>query len=158
MDYSAPVGFRLAAKHPERVSAIIVKNGNAYDEGIAKFWDPIKVYFKTGAPAERESIRWLMLAKTTLWQYTNGAPDTSLVNPDARTLDQVFLDRPGNQEIPLDLSYDYRTNIPLYPEWQAYFRQYKPPMLIVWEKNDEISISRGAAPLRRDIPNAETYV
>jgi pimeloyl-ACP methyl ester carboxylesterase len=158
MDYGAPVGFRLAAKHPDRVTAIIVQNGNAYDEGIGKFWDPIKAYWKTGASTEREGIRWLMLPKTTLWQYTNGFKDTSLVSPDARTLDQLFLDRPGNQEIQLDLFYDYRTNIPLYPQWQAYFRKYKPPMLIVWGKNDEIFLAAGAEPFRRDIPNVEIHM
>jgi pimeloyl-ACP methyl ester carboxylesterase len=158
MDYGAPVGFRLAAKHPDRVTAIIVQNGNAYDEGIGKFWDPIKAYWKTGSSKEREGIRWLMLPKTTLWQYTNGFKDTSLVSPDARTLDQLFLDRPGNQEIQLDLFYDYRTNIPLYPQWQAYFRKYKPPMLIVWGKNDEIFLAAGAEPFRRDIPNVEIHM
>jgi pimeloyl-ACP methyl ester carboxylesterase len=158
MDYGAPVGFRLAAKHPDRVTAIIVQNGNAYDEGIGKFWDPIKAYWKTGAPKEREGIRWLMLPKTTLWQYSNGFRDTSLVSPDARTLDQLFLDRPGNEEIQLDLFYDYRTNIPLYPQWQAYFRKYKPPMLIVWGKNDEIFIAAGAEPFKRDIPGVEIHM
>jgi pimeloyl-ACP methyl ester carboxylesterase len=158
MDYGAPVGFRLAAKHPDRISAIIVQNGNAYDEGIGKFWDPIKAYWQTGAPKEREGIRWLMSPKTTLWQYSNGFKDTSLVSPDARTLDQLFLDRPGNQEIQLDLFYDYRTNIPLYPQWQAYFRQYKPPMLIVWGKNDEIFLAPGAEAFKRDIPNVEIHM
>lgn len=158
MDYGAPVGFRLAARHPDKVTAIIVQNGNAYDEGIGKFWDPIKAYWKTGAPQEREGIRWLMSAKATLWQYTNGIKDTSLVSPDARTLDQELLDRPGNQEIQLDLFYDYRTNIPLYPQWQAYFRKYHPPMLIVWGKNDEIFIAAGAEPYKRDIPNVEIHM
>ncbi len=158
MDYGAPVGFRLAAKHPDRITAIIVQNGNAYNEGIGKFWDPIKAYWETGANKEREGIRWLMLPKTTLWQYSNGFKDTSLVSPDARTLDQLFLDRPGNQEIQLDLFYDYRTNIPLYPQWQAYFRKYKPPMLIVWGKNDEIFLAAGAEPFKRDIPKVEIHM
>lgn len=158
MDYGAPVGFRLATMHPERVSAFLVQNGNAYDEGIGSFWDPIKVYWKTAAPKEREAIRWLMLSKTTLWQYFNGVKDASLVSPDALKLDQAFLDRPGNQEIQLDLFYDYRTNIPLYPGWQAYFRKYKPPMLIVWGQNDEIFIAPGAAPYTRDIPDAEVHM
>jgi pimeloyl-ACP methyl ester carboxylesterase len=158
MDYGAPVGFRLATMHPERVSAFLVQNGNAYDEGIGKFWDPIKAYWKTAAPKEREAIRWLMLSKTTQWQYFNGVKDASLVSPDALKLDQDFLDRPGNQEIQLDLFYDYRTNIPLYPGWQAYFRKYKPPMLIVWGQNDEIFIAPGAAPYTRDIPDAEVHM
>jgi pimeloyl-ACP methyl ester carboxylesterase len=158
MDYGAPVGFRLATMHPERVSAFLVQNGNAYDEGIGGFWDPIKAYWKTGAPKEREGIRWLMLSKTTQWQYFNGVKDVSLVSPDARKLDQDFLDRPGNQEIQLDLFYDYRTNIPLYPSWQSYFRKYKPPMLIMWGQNDEIFIAPGAAPYKRDIPDAEVHM
>jgi pimeloyl-ACP methyl ester carboxylesterase len=158
MDYGAPVGFRLATMHPDRVTAIVVQNGNAYDEGIGSFWDGIKAYWKTGAPKEREAIRWLMLAKTTHWQYTNGVKDVTLVSPDAATVDQVFLDRPGNQEVQLDLFYDYRTNIPLYPEWQAYFRKYQPPMLIVWGQNDEIFIAPGAKPYQRDIPSAEIHM
>jgi pimeloyl-ACP methyl ester carboxylesterase len=158
MDYGAPVGFRLASHNPDKITALIVQNGNAYDEGIGPFWDPIKAYWNTNASKEREGIRWLMLAKTTLWQYTNGVKDTTLVSPDARTLDQVFLDRPGNQEIQLDLFYDYRTNIPLYPQWQAYFRKYQPPMLIVWGKNDEIFIAPGAAPYKRDLPRAEIHM
>jgi len=106
MDYGAPVGFRLATMHPDRVSAFLVQNGNAYDEGIGSFWDPIKAYWKTGAPQEREGIRWLMTAKATQWQYFNGVKDPSLVSPDAPGIDQSFLDRPGNQEIQLDLFYD----------------------------------------------------
>lgn len=158
MDYGAPVGFRLATMHPERVTAFLVQNGNAYDEGIGKFWDPIKAYWKTGAPKEREGIRWLMSSKATQWQYYNGVKDASLVSPDAAKVDQAFLDRPGNQEIQLDLFYDYRTNIPLYPGWQAYFRKYKPPMLIIWGQNDEIFIAPGAAPYRRDMPDAEVHM
>jgi pimeloyl-ACP methyl ester carboxylesterase len=158
MDYGAPVGFRLATMHPDRVTAFLVQNGNAYKEGIGSFWDPIKAYWKTGAPKEREGIRWLMTAKATHWQYFNGVKDASLVSPDAPRMDQSFLDRPGNQEIQLDLFYDYRTNIPLYPGWQAYFRKYKPPMLIVWGQNDEIFIAPGAEPYKRDIPEAEVHM
>jgi pimeloyl-ACP methyl ester carboxylesterase len=158
MDYGGPVGFRLASKHPERVSALIVQNGNAYDEGIGPFWDPIKAYWATGAVKEREAIRWLMLAKTTHWQYYNGVKDESLVDPDAATVDQVFLDRPGNQEVQLDLFYDYRTNIPLYPQWQAFLRDRKPPTLVVWGKNDEIFVAGGAAPFKRDIPGTEVHM
>ncbi|WP_064749999.1 alpha/beta fold hydrolase [Lysobacter antibioticus] len=154
MDYGAPVGFRLAVAHPQRVSAIVVQNGNAYDEGIAGFWDPIKAYWRSGAPAEREALRWLTSAKATQWQYTNGVRDVSLVSRDAWTHDQAGLDRPGNQEIQLDLFYDYRTNLPLYPQWQRYFRERKPPMLVLWGRNDEIFVAAGAAPYRRDNPNA----
>ena len=158
MDYGAPVGFRLAAKYPEKVTAIIIQNGNAYDEGLLGFWDPIKAYWKTGASKEREGLRFLTQAKATYWQYTNGVPDTSLVSPDARTVDQALMDRPGNADIQLDMLYDYRTNPPLYPQWQAYFRAHKPPTLIVWGKNDEIFPPAGAWPYKRDPPNVEIHM
>lgn len=158
MDYGAPVGFRLATANPDKVTALIVQNGNAYDEGIAGFWDPIKAYWRTGDAGEREAIRWLTTIKATIWQYTNGVRDPSLVSPDAWTLDQALLDRPGNQEIQLDLFYDYRTNIPLYPRWQAYFRKRTPPTLVLWGKNDEIFVAPGAAPYQRDNPKAEVHM
>lgn len=158
MDYGAPIGFRLASKDPERVTALIVQNGNAYDEGLQEFWDPIKAYWTTGGSTEREAIRWLTSIKATKWQYTNGVKDVSLVSPDTWTVDQALLDRPGNAEIQLDLFYDYRTNIPLYPQWQAYFRKDKPPTLIVWGQNDAIFVAAGAAPYRRDIPDAEVHL
>jgi pimeloyl-ACP methyl ester carboxylesterase len=158
MDYGAPVGFRLAAKHPDRVTALIIQNGNAYDEGLLTFWDPIKAYWKTGAPKEREGLRFLTQAKATYWQYTNGVPDTSLVSPDARTVDQALMDRPGNAEIQLDMLYDYRTNPPLYPQWQAYFRAHRPPTLIVWGKNDQIFPPAGAWPYKRDLPAVEIHM
>ncbi len=158
MDYGAPVGFRLATMNPERVSAFIVQNGNAYNEGIERFWDPIKAYWKSGDTKEREAIRWLMTMKATYWQYHNGVKDQSLLDPNAWTVDQALLDRPGNQEVQLDLFYDYRTNIPLYPQWQAYFRARKPPMLIVWGQNDEIFVAAGAEPYRRDLPGAEIHM
>lgn len=158
MDYGAPVGFRLADRNQDRVQALIVQNGNAYSEGIAEFWDPIKAYWTTGASAEREAIRWLTSIKATKWQYTNGVGRTSLVSPDAWTLDQYGLDRPGNQEIQLDLFYDYRTNLPLYPKWQSYFRQKRPPTLVVWGRNDAIFVAPGAAPYKRDNPDAELHL
>jgi pimeloyl-ACP methyl ester carboxylesterase len=158
MDYGAPIGFRLAAKNPEKVTAIVIQNGNAYDEGLLSFWDPIKAYWKTGAPKEREALRFLTQAKATYWQYTNGVPDTSLVSPDARTVDQALMDRPGNADIQLDMLYDYRTNPPLYPQWQAYFRAHQPPTLIVWGKNDEIFPPAGAWPYKRDLPNVEIHM
>ena len=158
MDYGAPVGFRLASKNPERVTALIVQNGNAYNEGLEQFWDPIKAYWGTGGSTEREAIRWLTSLAATKWQYTNGVKDVSFVSPDTWTMDQVLLDRPGNAEIQLDLFYDYRTNIPLYPKWQAYFREHKPSTLVVWGKNDAIFVAAGAAPYQRDIPNAEVHL
>lgn len=158
MDYGAPVGFRLASKHPERVSALVVQNGNAYDEGLDTFWDPIRAYWTDPSPQRREALRGQTTLDATKWQYTNGLGDLSLASPDAWTVDQVFLDRPGNQEIQLDLFYDYRTNPPLYPKWQAYFRAYKPPTLVVWGKNDAIFVAAGAAPFKRDNPAAEVHL
>lgn len=158
MDYGAPVGFRLATAAPDRVTALIVQNGNAYDEGIAGFWDPIKSYWRTGASQEREAIRWLTSLKATTWQYTNGVKDLSLVSPDPILLDQALLDRPGNQEIQLDLFYDYRNNLPLYGAWQSYFRAKRPPTLVIWGKNDEIFVAPGAAPYKRDNPAAEIHM
>jgi pimeloyl-ACP methyl ester carboxylesterase len=158
MDYGAPVGFRLAAKNPEKVTALIIQNGNAYDEGLLAFWDPIKAYWKSGAAKDREALRFLTQAKATYWQYTNGVPDTSLVSPDARTVDQALMDRAGNAEIQLDMLYDYKTNPPLYPQWQAYFRAHKPPTLIVWGKNDEIFPPAGAWPYKRDLPQVEIHM
>ena len=140
------------------MTALIVQNGNAYNEGLEKFWDPIKAYWSTGGSTEREAIRWLTSLAATKWQYTNGVKDASLVSPDTWTMDQTFLDRPGNAEIQLDLFYDYRTNIPLYPQWQAYFREHKPATLVVWGKNDAIFVAAGAAPYKRDIPNADIHL
>ena len=159
MDYGAPVGFRLAVKHPERVTAFVVQNGNAYEEGFGHpFWDDIMAYWKTGGAKEREAIRWLTTLKATYWQYTNGYKDLSLISPDAWTLDQALLDRGGNAEIQLDLLYDYRTNVPLYPSWHEYFSTFKPPMLITWGANDEIFPASGAAPYKRHLPDAEIHL
>jgi pimeloyl-ACP methyl ester carboxylesterase len=157
MDYGAPVGFRIASKNPQKITALIVQNGNAYNEGIEAFWDPIKTYWKTNANSDREAIRWLTSLKATNWQYTNGVNDLSLVSPDTWTFDQALLDRPGNADIQLDLFYDYRTNLPLYSQWQAYFKKYQPPTLVVWGKNDAIFVDAGAAPYQRDIPSAEVH-
>lgn len=158
MDYGAPVGFRLAEANPDKVTALIIQNGNAYVEGLGEFWDPVKAYWQTGGSTEREALRWLTSAKATQWQYTNGVKDASLVSPDTWTMDQALLDRPGNAEIQLDLFYDYRTNIPLYPQWQAYFREYAPPALVIWGENDAIFIAAGAMPYQRDLPGAETHL
>lgn len=159
MDYGAPVGFRLAMKDPSRVLGFVVQNGNAYQAGFGSpFWDAIMVYWETGAAKDREAIRWLTTMKATEWQYRNGVKDMTLVSPDAATVDQALLDRPGNAEIQLDLFYDYRTNVPLYPAWQAYFREKKPPMLVVWGRNDDIFVSPGAAPYLADNPNAEIHM
>jgi pimeloyl-ACP methyl ester carboxylesterase len=158
MDYGAPVGFRLAAANPDKVSALVVQNGNAYEEGIAGFWDPIKAYWRTGAAAERDALRATFGVEATRWQYTHGVADVSLVSPDTVKVDQAFLDRPGNNEIQLDLFYDYRNNLPLYVEWQEYFREHRPPTLVMWGRNDEIFVVAGAAPYARDNPRAEIHL
>lgn len=159
MDYGAPVGFRLASAHPERIDALIVQNGNAYMEGIGAFWDPIKALWKDNSEANREVIRKAALTlEGTRWQYLDGVPDPTLVSPDTYTLDQAYLDRPGNNDIQLAMIYDYRSNLPKYPEWQAYFRKHRPPTLVVWGKNDKIFLAAGAEPYRRDNPNAEVHL
>jgi pimeloyl-ACP methyl ester carboxylesterase len=158
MDYGAPVGYRLALKHPEKVSALIVQNGNAYAEGLKEFWDPIKAYWADGSIAHREALNFLVIPATTKFQYTDGVKDLSRIDPDNWLHDQVLLDRPGNRDIQLDLFHDYGSNVPLYPEFQAFFREYKPPTLIVWGKNDKIFPADGAGPYLRDLPEAEMHL
>jgi pimeloyl-ACP methyl ester carboxylesterase len=145
-DYGAPVGYRIAAKHPERVQALIVQNGNAYEEGLDnKFWEPVKAYWKDKSEANADALRKLLTVDATKWQYTNGVRNVETISPDNWIVDQSLLDRPGNKDIQLQLFYDYGSNPPLYPKWQAYFRQYQPPTLIVWGKNDEIFPAEGAS-------------
>jgi pimeloyl-ACP methyl ester carboxylesterase len=158
MDYGAPVGYRLALKHPERVSALIVQNGNAYDEGLKAFWDPIKLYWADGSAAHREALSSLVAPETTKFQYTDGVEDVSRIDPDNWVHDQALLDRPGNKDIQLDLFHDYGTNVPLYPKFQAFFRESKPPTLIVWGRNDKIFPADGAGPYLRDLPHAELHL
>lgn len=160
MDYGAPVGFRLAVARPDRVTALIVQNGNAYDEGLGEFWNPIRAYWASGSSTDREALRWLTSADATRWQYQNGVPAdrADRLNPDAWTMDQAGLDRPGNQEIQLDLFKDYGSNPPLYPAWQAWMRDRRPPTLVVWGRNDEIFLAAGAEPYRRDNPQAEVHL
>jgi pimeloyl-ACP methyl ester carboxylesterase len=158
MDYGAPVGWRLALKHPDRVAGFIVQNGNAYDEGLKGFWDPIKAYWADGSDASRKALLPLLTLETTIFQYTDGVSDRTRVSPDNWVHDQALLDRPGNNDIQLDLFYDYRTNLPLYPKVQAYFREFKPPMLIVWGKNDVIFPADGAYPYKGDLPDVETHL
>jgi pimeloyl-ACP methyl ester carboxylesterase len=158
MDYGAPVGYRLALKHPERVSALIVQNGNAYEEGLKAFWDPIKAYWADGSDAHRRALDFLVLPETTKFQYTDGVKDVSRIDPDNWGHDQALLDRPGNRDIQLDLFLDYGTNVPLYPKFQAFFRERKPPALIVWGRNDTIFPADGAGPYLRDLPDAELHL
>jgi pimeloyl-ACP methyl ester carboxylesterase len=155
MDYGAPVGYRLALKHPDRVSALIVQNGNAYDEGLKAFWDPIKAYWADGSAAHRDALNFLVVPATTKFQYTDGVRDVSRIDPDNWLHDQVLLDRPGNRDIQLDLFHDYGTNVPLYPQFQAFFRDRQPPTLIVWGRNDKIFPADGATPYLKDLPHAE---
>ena len=155
MDYGAPVGYRLALKHPERVSALIVQNGNAYDEGLKAFWDPIKAYWADGSSAHRDALNFLVIPATTKFQYTDGVSDVSRIDPDNWLHDQVLLDRPGNRDIQLDLFHDYGTNVPLYPKFQAFFRDHQPPTLIVWGRNDKIFPADGATPYLKDLPHGE---
>ena len=158
MDYGAPVGYRLALKHPERVTALVVQNGNAYVEGLGAFWDPIKAYWKDDSPARRDALNFLVAPATTKFQYVDGVSDVSRIDPDNWLHDQVLLDRPGNRDIQLDLFHDYGSNVPLYPQFQAFFRERKPPTLILWGKNDKIFPAEGAGPYLRDLPNAELHL
>jgi pimeloyl-ACP methyl ester carboxylesterase len=158
MDYGAPVGYRLALKHPERVTALVIQNGNAYEEGLGDFWKPIKAYWASGQPAQRDALREGTTLAATRSQYLGGVADRSRVDPSAWVLDQALLDRPGNVEIQLDLFYDYRTNLGLYPRFQKFFRERQPPALIVWGKNDVIFPASGARAYLKDLPHAELHL
>jgi len=158
MDYGAPVGYRLALRHPESVEALIVQNGNAYEEGLREFWDPIKKFWNDPSPENRRTLHSLVEPSSTKWQYETGVSDLTLLDPTTWVLDQMGLDQPGNDEIQLDLFYDYRTNIPLYPDFQAFFRKHQPPTLVVWGKNDFIFPAEGAPPYSRDLKNIETHM
>jgi pimeloyl-ACP methyl ester carboxylesterase len=158
MDYGAPIGYRLALRLPESVQTLVIQNGNAYDEGLAAFWDPIKKYWDNPTTENRKALHFLVEPKATKWQYENGVDDTTLLDPSTWTLDQLGLDRPGNDELQLDLFYDYRTNVPLYPKFQEFFRKYQPPALIVWGKNDYIFPAEGAVPYERDLTQVERYM
>ncbi|MDP8245281.1 MAG: alpha/beta hydrolase [Candidatus Hinthialibacter antarcticus] len=158
MDYGAPVGFRLAAKYPERIESIIVQNGNAYDEGLKEFWDPIKAFWKDRSEENANALRKLLTLDATKWQYTDGVRNPDAISPDNWRVDQPLLDRPGSQEIQLQMFYDYGSNPKLYPKWQKYFRDYQPPMLIVWGKNDYIFPADGAYPYKRDLKNVEIHL
>ena len=158
MDYGAPVGFRLALRHPEHVTALVVQNGNAYAEGLQEFWDPIKAYWASGSQEHRNVLRAATTLESTRSQYTDGVRDVSRIDPSAWLYDQARLDRPGNAEIQLDLFYDYRTNVELYPRFHEFFRERQPPTLIVWGKNDAIFPADGARAYLRDLPQAELHL
>jgi pimeloyl-ACP methyl ester carboxylesterase len=181
MDYGAPIGFRIAVNNPKQVQSLIIQNGNAYDEGLDNnFWEPIKAYWKNRKAvnvgldnpwwtnvknaykqpnmANEDALRFLLTKGATTWQYTNGVRDPARIGHDAINMDQMLLDRPGNQEIQLQMFYDYGSNPPLYPEWQAYFRKYQPATLIVWGDKDEIFPTEGAHPYKRDLNNVEMHL
>lgn len=156
-DYGAPVGFRLAVRHPERITGIVTQNGNAYEEGLTPFWDPFKKAWadpQAGTAALRAYFTW----EATQWQYTHGVPDTTLVNPDKALFDQALLDRPGNADIQLALFLDYGGNVALYPQWQEYLRTHRPPVLAVWGRNDEIFGPDGARAFAGDVPDARIHL
>jgi pimeloyl-ACP methyl ester carboxylesterase len=155
-DYGAPTGLRLAMRHPERVTAIISQNGNAYEEGLGDAWGPIRKYWSEPTEANRDVLRQNVLTfDTTRWQYTHGVADPETVAPEGYTLDIALMERPGNKEIQLDLFLDYASNVELYPKFQEYFRNSKPPLLAIWGKNDPFFIPAGAEAFRKDNPKAQ---
>jgi len=153
-DYGAPTGFRIAARHPDRITAIISQNGNAYEEGLSEGWTPIRAYWQDPSPANRDALRAFLTPETTRWQYTHGVADEALVSPDGQNLDNFYMARPGAHEVQLDLFGDYRSNVALYPSFQQYFRTHQPPFLAIWGKNDPFFLPPGAEAFKRDIPKA----
>lgn len=158
MDYGAPVGYRMFAEDPERVTGFVIQNGNAYEEGLREFWDPIKAYWADPSEANRDALRPFLTIDGTKWQFLTGVQDTTRINPDNFWHVQYLLDRPGNQEIQLDLFLDYGTNVPEYPTWQALFREHQPPALVVWGKNDPIFPDDGAYPYLEDLEDIEFHI
>ena len=154
-DYGAPTGFRLASRHPERITAIISQNGNAYVEGLSDGWNPIRAYWDDASEANRDALRAMLTPQTTYWQYTHGVADPTRVSPDGYTLDDHYLTREGSAAVQLDLFGDYKSNVALYPAFQDYFRTHKPRFLAVWGRNDPFFLPAGAEAFKRDIPGAQ---
>jgi pimeloyl-ACP methyl ester carboxylesterase len=154
-DYGAPTGFRIAMRHPERITAIVSQNGNAYEEGLSEGWNPIRAYWQDPSEANRKALRAFVAPETTRWQYTHGVSDETAVSPDGIALDNFYLSRPAADEVQLDLFGDYQSNIALYPAFHEYFREYQPPFLAVWGKNDPFFLPAGAEAFKRDIPKAD---
>ncbi|SAL66247.1 Alpha/beta hydrolase [Caballeronia terrestris] len=154
-DYGAPTGFRLALKHPERITAIVSQNGNAYEDGLSEGWNPIRAYWQAPTQANRDALRAMLTKETTTWQYTHGVSEPSALSPDGYSLDDYYLSRPGAHDIQLDLFGDYRNNVALYPAFQEYFRTHRPRFLAVWGKNDPFFLPAGAESFKRDIPDAD---
>jgi pimeloyl-ACP methyl ester carboxylesterase len=157
-DYGAPVGFRIATRHPEAIEGIVVQNGNAYVEGISPAFEPLKAFWTNRNAETEKPTRALLTADTTRFQYTHGAENPAKIRPDSYTFDQHFLDRPGNDAIQLDLFYNYTSNVALYEEWHQYFRAKRPRMLIVWGQNDPFFTVDGAKAYLADLPNAELHL
>lgn len=157
-DYGAPVGFRLAVKHPERIQAIITQNGNAYEEGLMSAWDPIRAYWENPTEENKNNLRSIFKLDFTKYQYTDGTRNPDRISPDAWNLDQFVLDRQGNDEIQLALYYDYQNNVKQYPKWQEYFRTYQPPTLVAWGKNDMFFGPKGALAFQNDIKDCDVHL
>jgi len=158
MDYGAPVGYRLAAKHPDKIDSLIVQNGNAYEEGLGEFWEPLRAYWMDPNEKNKNALKKFLTMEATRWQYTHGVRNENAISPDNWIHDQLLLDRPGNNEIQLQLFYDYKSNPPLYPQWQEYFRKYQPPTLVVWGRNDIIFPKEGAIPYQHDLKNIQIHL
>ncbi|MFT5730040.1 MAG: pimeloyl-ACP methyl ester carboxylesterase [Desulforhopalus sp.] len=158
MDYGAPIGFRLASKHPERIESLIVQNGNAYNEGLREFWDPIRTYWKDNSATNAAPLANFISPAGVKWQYTHGVRNVDTISPDNWNSDLRHLTREGNSSIQLALFYDYQNNVPLYPRWQSYFRKHQPPTLIVWGGNDHIFPAEGAYPYKRDLKSLEFHL
>ena len=158
MDYGAPIGFRMAAGSPQRVDALIIQNGNAYDEGLREFWDPVRDYWNDRTPENAAPLANFITMEGVKWQYTHGVRNESVISPDNWNVDLRHLSLEGNPQIQLQLFYDYQNNVPHYPAWQAYFREHQPPTLIVWGKNDYIFPAEGAHPYKRDLDNVEFHL
>lgn len=157
-DYGAPTGLRLALNRPEQVAAIVTQNGNAYLEGLGKdFWAPAQKYWASGSAQDREALRGVFTLESTKWQYTNGSPNPDAIPPETYHLDQALMERPGGVDTQLNILYDYRTNLELYPAFQEYFRTSKVPVLAIWGKNDDIFIPAGAEAFRRDVEKFELH-
>jgi pimeloyl-ACP methyl ester carboxylesterase len=157
-DYGAPVGFRLATKHPERIQVIITQNGNAYEEGLLSTWDPVRKYWENPIEENKAPLKELLTAEFTKYQYINGTRNPNNISPDTWNLDQTVLDRPGNEEIQLALMYDYRNNLKQYPDWQEFFKTYQPPTLVAWGKNDMFFGPKGALAFQNDLSDCEVHL
>lgn len=158
MDYGAPIGFRMFASHPERVSGLIIQNGNAYAEGLREFWDPIKAYWAEPSAENGDKLRGFLKMGATKWQFQHGTKNPDGISPDNYWHVQYLLDRPGNQEVQLELFLDYGSNLKQYPKWQALFSKHQPPALLMWGKNDKIFPEAGAHPYKRHLKNLEFHI